>query len=108
MERYRREEEKTHKAFCKPKKGDRFQEMYSCWMYVVKVTKKFVYVMTASAPCTFPEDAELEKMTREQYKTRWQYGHSSRKKIPGYSYALCDRGNKVAGWLKGKSPLPPA
>lgn len=106
--RYDIDQEKTHKAFCRPKKGDRFHEMYSCWMYVVKVTKKFVYVMMASAPCTFPDDAEIEKLTREKYKIRWRYDPKSREKVPGYSYTLCDRGNKVAGWLKGLFPLPPS
>lgn len=97
--------EKTHRAFCNPKKGDRFHEMYSAWMYVVKTTKKWVYTLSASAPCTFPTDGELEKMTREQFKSRFRSDYSTKKVFPSYYYDLCDRGQKVAGWMRGKKAI---
>jgi hypothetical protein len=70
------------------KKGDRFTEMYAFWMYILKVTKNYIYTINASAPCTFPDDGKVEKLTRKEFLTKF------------YFVYLVDRGNDVNGWLK--------
>ena len=89
----------TMDAINDPKIGDRFHEMYSFWIYVIKITSKHVWVMSASAPCEFPVDGEIRKFTRPEYK-RWAcYLHSSDPCV-----LLADRGNDVAGWFNCELP----
>lgn len=87
----------TDEAMKNPRKGDRFHEFFTHWVYVIKVTKKFVWTMSASAPCEFPKDAKLEKRTREKFIDYYSYHGSSL-----YWVDLCDRGNNVEGWLNVK------
>lgn len=87
-------QEDTHMAIMNPRMGDRFHEFFHHWIYVVKVTPKYVWTMSASAPCSFPEDAKLEKRRHEEFRKHCAYGG-----ISGYWVYLCDRGNDVSGWL---------
>ena len=84
-------ERKTCEALADPIAGDRFHEMYSFWMYVVKVTKRSVTVMEASPPCVFPEDARVREITRAEFQCHYGY--------PSPWILLADRGNDVSGWL---------
>ncbi len=87
----------THEAMLNPRKGDRFQEFYSHWVYVVKVSKYSVWTMSASAPCTFPKDGKLEKRSREEFKKYYAYQSPN---LPNkYWIKLCDRDNDVSGWV---------
>lgn len=87
----------TDEAINDPQVGDRFHEMYSYWVYVVKVTKKFVWTMHASPPCEFPKDGKLIKRKREDFKKYYEYGS-----IAGCWVDLSDRGNDVKGWMDVK------
>jgi hypothetical protein len=68
---------KTHEAMINPMVGDRFHEMYSHWVYVVKVNRKHVWVMSASPPCQFPRDGILKKYTRDEFINYYSYNSPS-------------------------------
>jgi len=72
------------------KKGDRFTEFYSYWLYIIKTTKKYIWTISAAAPCEFPKDGEIKKMTRQEFVEKY-----------GWLY-LVDRGNCVLGWIRNK------
>jgi hypothetical protein len=86
----------THKAMMNPKVGDRFEEFYTHWVYVIKVTRLFVWTMSASVPCTFPQDGKLEKRTKTDFRKYYSYHNSLENK---YWVSLCDRGNNTDGWM---------
>ena len=85
----------TKWAFNNPKVGDRFQEMYSYWVYVVAVHNEWVGIMEASPPCELPEDGKVSFLTKEDFKEKYAYGGST----PGYSVVFADHGNDVEGWV---------
>jgi hypothetical protein len=88
----------THEAMMNPQVGDRFEEFFTYWMYVVKVTKKSVWTLSATAPCTFPEDGKLEKRTRKEFIDHYSYNFPN---LPNkYWVKLRDRKNDVRGWVK--------
>jgi len=89
-------DEKTHEAMIRPKKGDRFHDCYCHWVYVVKTSFFHVWVMSSSAPCVFPEDATLMKLTRRKFIKKYAYGDHMKNE---YSIKLADRGNDVEGWV---------
>jgi len=89
--------DKTHEAILHPRIGDRFQEFYTHWVYVVKVTRWHVWTMSASAPCTFPQDAKLTKHSKKSF--RQYYSYQSPNLVDKYWINLCDRDNDVEGWL---------
>jgi hypothetical protein len=72
------------------KKGDRFTEMYCFWLYILKTTKKSVWIASASVPCEFPDDAEIEEISKDDFKKRFTW------------IWLVDRSNDVKGWLESK------
>jgi hypothetical protein len=85
--------DRTAEAFDAPRVGDRFQEMYTFWLYVVAIEPKVV-VLRGSAPITFPDGAErVEYDTVEDFRKAYAYGS-----IPGYWVRLTDRDNDVTGW----------
>lgn len=86
---------KTKHAFKNPKVGDRFQEMYSYWVYVVAVHNEWVGIMEASPPCELPKDGKVSFMTKEDFREKYAYGHGN----PGYSIRFCDHDNDVKGWV---------
>lgn len=90
----------THEAMLDPQVGDRFCEMYTHWVYVVKVTKKYVWTLAASAPCSFPEDGDLVKRTREDYIHYYSYKSPNLK--DKYFVQLVDRNRNVMGWYTKK------
>lgn len=87
----------THLAMTHPKVGDRFQEFFSYWVYVVKVTRKRVWIMYASCPCEFPKDGKLEKLSRQEFIKKYSYDGPDMK--DKYWIQLCDRDNNVKGWV---------
>jgi hypothetical protein len=88
----------TYEALKDPKPGDRFHEFYSWWMYVVDVGRTHVTTLTASPPCTLPDDGKAERMTRKDFLRRYCYDT-----MPDTPWLrLCDRGTDVSGWLDGK------
>jgi hypothetical protein len=65
-------------------------------MFVLAVTPETVTFISASPPCTFPDDGKIETVTRERFVKKYTYDS-----IPDKSYMLLEgRGNKVEGWLK--------
>jgi hypothetical protein len=90
----------TREAFADPQVGDRFQEMYSFWVFVVRVDGQHVTTLEASPPCTVPDDGKLRHFaTHEQYREAYRYGTN-----PGYWVRLADRGNDVSGWYEELLP----
>ena len=83
-----------------PKAGDRFHEMYSHWVYVVKVGWIYVWILSASTPCEFPKDGVLEKRTKKNFVKYYSYKHHNLS--DRYWIELCDRGNNVKGWIHKK------
>lgn len=83
------------KTFITPKdaasfrKGDRYTEMYTFWVYILKVEKDHLWIISASAPCDFPKDGKIKRISKEEFrKTYWIY--------------LVDRRQNVEGWLNGE------
>lgn len=88
-------QQRTREAMEDPRPGDRYQEMYSFWVYVVAVEGERVATLEASPPCTVPRDGKLREFeTREAFRAAYSYGS-----IPGYWVTLADRDNNVDGWL---------
>lgn len=86
----------TAEAFWDPQVGDRFDEMYSYWVYVVGRDGDTVTTLEAGAPCSFP-DGETIKAWRgsiDEFSDRFAYGS-----IIGFSIYLNSRGENVTGWL---------
>jgi hypothetical protein len=88
-------ERATREAFECPQIGDRFQEMYAHWVYVVDRKPDRVTILSASAPCTFPRDAKMWSGSLEEFRQR--YSSSA-----GYTVHLAGRGHSVEGWLESK------
>jgi hypothetical protein len=88
----------TEKAMEDPRPGDRYQEMYSFWVYVVAAPADgSVVVAEASAPCTFPDDAKWRRFPDgPTFRQAYSYGGS----MPGYWVRLASRGEDVSGWLE--------
>lgn len=79
--------------FADPQPGDCFHEWYTFWGYVVHRDGDRAVIMTASAPCTFPDDGKVEVLTLEALRQRFAY-----ETIPGYFVTGAGRGHDVAGW----------
>jgi hypothetical protein len=91
----RKRDAETAAAFENPQTGDRFQEMYSFWVYVVDRKGNYVTTMEASPPCSFPDDGKVNHYSLAGFRERFSYGS-----IPGYWVALAGRGHDVEGWLE--------
>lgn len=95
----------TREAFDDPRPGDRFQEMYTFWLYVVDVGESSVTTMQCAAPCTFPDDAKVVvHATREEFRQEWKYGGTS-SVADHYTVYLADRDNNVSGWVERKRAI---
>lgn len=90
------EQLKTHEAMVDPQEGDRFHEMYQYWMYVVKVNRFHIWVVSASSPCKFPEDGMPKKFSKKDFVEFYSY--DSKYKPKRYWIELADRGNDVKDW----------
>lgn len=66
-------EDEINQIMSDPQPGDWFQEMYSYWGYVVHRDGDNVVIMSASPPCTFPQDARVMKCTLAQMRTYFAY-----------------------------------
>ena len=88
------EKEATERALADPQVGDRFHEMYSFWLYVIRRDGDIVTTMEVSPPATLPDDGKVRIQTVTELRERLAYGN-----IPGYWVRLRDRGNNVAGWV---------
>lgn len=79
----------TREALDGPRIGDRFQEMYSYWVYVLEVTDEAVTYCYGNPPCTFSKLCPFPKLrttTRAEFARRdWMH--------------LEGRGHDVSGWL---------
>ena len=100
MDEYEEMELKTHEAMMNPKVGDRFEEFYTFWMYVVKVSRWHVWTMSASAPCEFPKDGKIEKRTKKEFRKHFSYQTKAPELKNKYWICLCDRNNNVKNWIK--------
>jgi len=93
----------THDAVLNPRAGDRYHEMCSFWIYVLRVTPHEVTTMDAHPPCRLPRDGVVVTQTREEFRRRLEYDT-----MPGqYWLRLADRGNDVSGWLPQAMHLHP-
>lgn len=86
-------EKEIEQIMADPQAGDRFQEMYSFWGYVVHRDGDNVVIMTASPPCTFPQDAKVMKCTVAEMRTYFSYDSAD-----GYWVTGAGRGHDVNGW----------
>ena len=84
----------TEDALADPRVGDRFHEMHSFWLYVVRRDGDIVTTMEGSPPMTLPDDGKVRVQTVAELRGRLAYGN-----IPGYWVRLRDRGNNVEGWV---------
>lgn len=82
------EEEIGRAVAADPQPGDRWHEMFSFWLYVVAREGDRVTLLSAGAPCTFPQDGELWEGTVAEFAAEW-----------GTVYYLAGRGHDVTGWL---------
>ncbi len=97
------ESDATRAAFEDPQVGDRFQEFYSFWVFVVHVGGEVVATVEASAPCDLPQDGKLRHFaTREAFRAAYRYGS-----IPGYWVHLAGRNRRVGGWYESLLPQFP-
>jgi hypothetical protein len=87
----------TYNAMHDPQEGDLFEEFYTHWVYIVKVTSRYIYTLSASAPCEFPKDGQLHKRTKEQFLNYYSYQSQNQK--DKFWIKLWSRGNNVKGWF---------
>lgn len=93
----------THEAMLDPQVGDRFHEFFTHWVYVVKVTDKYIWTLAASAPCEFPKDGILIRSKKDEFREYYSYKCAS---LPNkYWVDLCDRGKDVSGWFESKKKV---
>ena len=97
---YDERREQAREALRNPRVGDRFHEMYSFWICVVERQGDRVTTMQASAPCTFPEDAEVRFWSVEEFGTYFGVDRPT-----GPTLLLADRGNQVEGWIETRLAL---
>lgn len=90
---FEEENDLTIEAMNSPMPGDRFTEMFSFYVYVLKRDGDMITFMECNAPCELPKDGKVKRLPLDSFKKRYAYGT-----IPGYSIRLCDRGNNVEGW----------
>lgn len=89
---YEKIERDSMAALNDPKPGDRWHEMYSWWMYVLKVEDGKVTTISSGAPCEFPKDGKIEVRTWAEFVQWLTY-----KSIPNKTWAtLADRGNDIS------------
>jgi hypothetical protein len=94
----------THKAMDDPRPGDRYQEMYSFWMYVVAVRDDgAIIVAEGSSPVTFPQQATF-RCFRDADAFRKHYSYNSN--VSGYFVRLASRDENVTGWLEYAVEIP--
>lgn len=87
----------TEQAMANPQIGDRFQEMFTHWVYVCDRTKEDIITTVEGQGngMGFPQDAKVR-----QYKSVAAFQEKFRFiTMPGYCIALHDRGNDVQGWI---------
>jgi hypothetical protein len=77
----------TTEKFYNPKVGDRFQEMYSFWMYIVHIEKlpngrgNVIYTAHFHPPCEVnAQSAEIHKHFEKGLRNHYFYGSSERLK----------------------------
>jgi hypothetical protein len=89
----------TAEAFNNPQPGDRFEEFYTFWVYVLKVDSAGVLTWQGSGhPSGFPEGASYGKFVR--YKSTDEFRESFfSDSSADYWVKLCDRGNDVSKFL---------
>ena len=87
----------TLQALRDPQPGDRFHEMYSYWVYVVRRDGNEVWYCEANPPCKFPQDAKLTKTTVEKMLKHFTNDLNTYGPTPWVR--LSDRGNDVKGWI---------
>lgn len=91
----------TMEALENPRVGDRFTEMYSYWMFVLEVRNETVTFISASVPCSLPEDGIVETLSREDFVKKFSYAV-----LPGAWVTLKNHDHNVAGWLKDDILVP--
>lgn len=80
----------TETALLYPQVGDCYTHAFAFWSYVVKVTKKQVWVVMGQAPCDFPYDGTLSVWTHEAFA----------KQMGDHGYQLLMREVSVKGWYE--------
>lgn len=95
---------RTHEAFLDPQIGDRFEEMYTFWLFVVYRGNDTIATLEGSAPVTFPKEGKLRVYrSLEEFRERFSYDY-----FQGYWVNLVDRGNDVTGWYEAAYGQLPA
>jgi hypothetical protein len=95
--RHQKRKQDTADAMDDPRAGDRFEEFYTFWMYVVAVNGDgSILVAQGSAPITFPYGAKFRRFeTADDFRAAYSYKHFS-----DYWVCLADRDNDVTGWAQ--------
>jgi len=80
--KYENRRDATHEQLENPEVGDCFEDMFTFWVYVVKVTDNCVYTVESppKRPCTLPNDGVLKKYARKgegSMLERFEGGHTS-------------------------------
>jgi hypothetical protein len=89
-------EKETIEAINDPRVGDRFQEMYSFYLYVIAVNGNSVVTMEGSPPVTFPDEGKIKIQTKAEFKERLSSGS-------GFWVNLEGRNHDVTGWYQKES-----
>jgi hypothetical protein len=94
----------TNEAMDDPRPGDRYQEMYSFWMYVVAVRSDgAIIVAEGSPPVTFPQQATFRGFgNADAFRRHYSYNGNT----PGYFVRLASRDENVTGWLEYAVEIP--
>ena len=101
---YEENEKITTEKILNPSVGDRFHEMLSFWMYVVKVEYDNygdvvrVYTMSFNPPCEAPRDGELTEYSVDGFRKHFFYGIGDLIETSWLTY--CDN-RDVSGWFDG-------
>lgn len=76
-----------------PQFGDRFHEMYSFWVHVIKRDGDKISVREYHPPCAVPVDGKRRDFESiEAFKTAYAYS------TPGLGYTVLYSDNKASDW----------
>jgi hypothetical protein len=91
---------RTDEALNSPQQGDRFEEFYTFWVYVLKVDDDGVLTWQGSGhPSGFPKEAYKGEFVRHESSEAFRKSFTSEGRGT-YWVKLCDRDNDVSKFLQ--------
>lgn len=89
-------QEQTMEAVEDPQVGDVFHEMYSVWVYVIRVEEHRIWTLHIHPPGKLPDDGTLHILGRTDFRRKMTYTSDREKPV----MLISNRGADVEGWAE--------